>query len=75
MRPDLSGVIITRISNPMRPDLIYYEVSEAGGKLNVSTLNWLVQWSLRTGSNLSYEIEGKRHLIGDSVFKSSIPLG
>lgn len=75
MRPDLSGVIITKMVNPMNPQAFYYEVSEAGGKLSVSALNWLVQWVLETGNNLSYEIEGKRHLIGNSVFKSSIPLG
>lgn len=69
MRPDLTGVIITRVVHPMKPELTHYEVAEAGGKLSVSSLNWLVQWALETGNNLFYEIEGKHHCIGSPAFR------
>lgn len=70
MRPDLTGVIISKIILPSQPDLTHYEVAEAGGKLDVKTLNWMVQWSLNVGVNLYYQIEGKHHAIGSDAFKS-----
>lgn len=72
LRPDLSGVIITKMVMPSRKDMVHYEVAEARGKLDVKTLNWLVQWALETGSNLFYEIEGKHHAIGSPAFKTWI---
>lgn len=72
MRPDLTGVIITKVIMPTRKDMVHYEVAEARGKLDVKTLNWLVQWALDTGANLYYEIEGKHHAIGSPAFRSWI---
>jgi hypothetical protein len=72
MRPDLTGVIISKIVLPSRGDLTHYEVAEAGGKLDVTTLNWLVQWALKTGTNLFYQIEGKHHSIGSPTFREEM---
>ena len=72
MRPDLSGVIISKIVLPSRADLAHYEVAEARGKLDVKTLNWLVQWAINTGNNLYYQVEGKHHAIGSPVFMTSM---
>lgn len=66
----MSGVIVTKVVMPTRSDMTYYEVAEASGKLDVKTLNWLVQWSLDKGINLFYEIEGRHHVIGSPAFKS-----
>lgn len=72
MRPDRTGVIISKITLPSRADLTHYEVAESGGRLDVKTLNWLIQWSLDKGVNLFYEIEGKHHAIGSPAFKQSM---
>ncbi len=72
MRPDRTGVIISKITLPSRADLTHYEVAESGGCLDVKTLNWLIQWSLDTGVNLFYEISGKHHVIGSPAFKQSM---
>ena len=68
MRPDLAGVIVSRILFPTRPDLTHYEVAEAAGKLDVRTLNWLIQWALTGGHNLLYQVDGKHHAIGTPDF-------
>lgn len=72
MRPDLTGVIISRIVLPGRPEATHYEVAEAKGKLDVKTLNWLVLWALEKGVNIFYQIEGKHHAIGSPAFKASM---
>lgn len=72
MRPDRTGVIISKIVLPSRADLTHYEIAESGGKLDVKTLNWFVQWALDKGINLFYEIEGKHHVIGSPAFKASM---
>jgi Fe-S-cluster containining protein len=69
MRPDLVGVIISRIVVPSREDLAHYEVAEANGKLDVRTLNWLIQWSAETGNNVLYQVEGKHHPVGSQTFR------
>lgn len=72
MRPDLAGVIVSKITIPMKPELTHYEVAEAGGKLDAKTLNWLVLWSLEHGINLFYQIDGKHSAIGSPVFKAAM---
>lgn len=69
MRPDLVGVIISKITAPLRPEVTHYEVAEGSGKLDVLTLNWLVQWALSSGVNLYYQVDGKHHAIGSKVFR------
>lgn len=72
MRPDRSGVIISKVILPSRSDLTHYEVAEASGKLDVKTLNWLVQWALEKGINLYYQIDGKHHVVGSPAFRESM---
>jgi hypothetical protein len=72
MRPDRSGVIISKVVLPSRADLTHYEVAEARGKLDAKTLNWLVLWAIDKGHNLFYQVEGKHHAIGSPVFKSAM---
>jgi len=72
MRPDLSGVIISKIVLPSRADLTHYEVAEARSKLDVKTLNWLILWALEKGVNLFYQVDGRHHAIGSLVFKAAM---
>ena len=72
MRPDLVGVIITKIIVPSRVDLIHYEVAESSGKLDVKTLNWLIQMSFERDVNILYEREGKHHAVGSPTFKTAM---
>jgi hypothetical protein len=72
LRPDVSGVIVSKITVPLEPAADHYEVAEASGKLDVKALNWFVQWSLDTGANVFYQIEGKHHAVGSEGFRASM---
>ena len=74
MKPNLSNVIVTRrsamvptISGMTRID--YYDAIEAGGKIDSTALNWLVRWSVNSGTNLAYEVDGCVYTMGSQEFK------
>ena len=75
MKPELTNTIITKrkINVPTQDGMNsydYYDVIEAGGKLDSTVLNWLVHWSLETKNNVVYELDGKRHVVGEDGFTS-----
>jgi hypothetical protein len=74
MKPNLSNVIITKVSISIPFDLgmnkiEYYDVIETGGKIDSSILNWLITWTIDNKTNLIYEVDGGRHAIGSEEFK------
>lgn len=70
MKPSIVGVIITKI--PRIGTGPYYEVTEAGNKMSADVLNYLVQWAIRTGTDLHYELSGQYYSIGTEQFKSEM---
>ena len=72
MKPNLSNVIISEKVNEDNPNLTYYEVNEAGGKIDSSVLNWLIHWALREKKNIIYEIAGKQHVLGGNEFHQAL---
>lgn len=74
MKPSLSNVIITKRSTLVPTSdgmkkIDYYDAVEAGCKIDSSVLNWLIHWALDKGVNLSYEVDGKIHAVGEWQFK------
>lgn len=74
MKPSLSDVIITKASVRVPSEsgmkvVEYYDVIEAGKKIDSSVLNWLLHWALDTGINVAYELDGRVHFVGDEEFK------
>ena len=65
MKPDLVNAIITK---RQYENIIYYEIVEAGSKLDAKVLSWLVHWSLNTNNNILYFIEGGPNKVGSQEF-------
>ena len=69
MRPDLIGVIVTRVVVPTRRDLLHYRVTEASRSLDEATRSWLSGWAHATSSNVVYDaadgprVEGSREFV------------
>ena len=79
MKPNLSGVIITKVSTIVPYSLgmnkvEYYDVIETAGKIDSSVLNWLITWAIDNDINLAYEVDGGRHVVGDEEFKNFFQL-
>lgn len=67
MKPDQVNVIITeRESNGIK----FFDIVEAGEKLNVDVLNWLFIHSLSFGTNIAYRINGAQNKVGSIDFTS-----
>ena len=74
MKPNLSNVIMTKLSTRAPTDegmrtIEYYDIIEAGSKLDAVVLNWLINWAIDNKLNIAYELDGKVHAMGDSKFK------
>jgi hypothetical protein len=74
LKPNLSNTIITKRSTRIPTEegmktITYYDVIEAGDKLDSSVLNWLLHWAIDNKLNIAYELEGKVHVVGDDDFK------
>lgn len=74
MKPNLSNVVVTKRSTKVPTEdgmqqFEYYDVIEAGNKMDSSVLNWLIHWALSNDINLAYELDGKLHAIGSAEFK------
>jgi len=63
--PKKSNVIITKkyISN-----ICYLDIIEAGKKLSVETLNWILLMSINNQINVLYQINGGKNWIGSKDF-------
>lgn len=65
MRPDLCNVITTkRVKNGVE----YYDIVEAGKKLDSAVLSWFVMWALSTQKNIMYQLDGGFNRIGSAEF-------
>ena len=65
MQPHLINAIINK---KVSDNITYYEIIEVGQVLQSNVLNWMFMWALRTRNNISYEISGKTHHLGDAEF-------
>ena len=72
MKPSSSNVIVTHKTDPDDPTVSYYQVTEAGGKIDSSVLNWLIHWALRNQINICYEVAGKHHVMGTQAFRDAV---
>lgn len=62
LKPNMSNVVVTKKTID-DTDLTYYEVSEAGSKIDSSVLHWFFMWALRTQTSMMYQIDGKFHTL------------
>jgi hypothetical protein len=65
MRPDLVNVVVTYKKSG---DIEYYEITEAGNRLDVRVLNWLMHWGINEKKNLRYYIDGGVNYLGSVEF-------
>lgn len=65
MRPDMSGVIITKRTEK---DIEFFDVSECGKKIDSSVLSFLILWAIDNSKNLRYRIDGGVSQIGSAEF-------
>jgi hypothetical protein len=65
MKPDLVNVIINQVKYK---HIEYYILVEAGTRLDVRVLSWMVQWALNNGKNLLYYIDDGMNRIGSEEF-------
>ena len=68
MRPDQINVIITHKPHPEIHNLSYYDVTEAGSKIDSTVLNWLMLWAFANTKNVIYEVGGEVFRIGNPDF-------
>ena len=65
LKPSTSNVILTK----RKIDSVeYLEVKEAGQKMNIEILNWLIMEQIRKKINIKYEISGGWNWIGSVEF-------
>lgn len=73
LKPDVSNVLIT--SREVTKDgkvFPYYDIIEAGSKMDAEILNWLIHWILMSGVNSRYEVSGNKFVFGDPYFSEAI---
>jgi hypothetical protein len=71
MKPDLSNVIISKRierSNKLNKNIEFYQISEAGSRIDVGILNWVIHWAIQNNLNITYQIDGKFHTLGSPEF-------
>ena len=71
LKPNLSNVIITKKTID-DTELTYYEVAEAGGKIDSSVLHWLFMWALKTQTSMMYQIDGKFHTLASPQLDAAL---
>ena len=65
MKPDLANVIINKTKHN---DIAFYTLVEAGSRLDVRVLSWMVQWALNNKQNLMYYIDSGVNRVGSPEF-------
>lgn len=65
MKPNLINTIIQKHEIE---EFEYYEVTEAGSKLDSSVLNWILIWAIQNNKNLLYQIDGGVNRFGSQKF-------
>lgn len=71
LKPNLTNAIITK-KKIDDTELTYYEVSEAGSKMDSSVLHWIFMWALRTQTSIMYQIEGKFHTLASPELDAAL---
>ena len=77
MKPNVSGIVVSKRKNVFPTTdgmkvLDYHEAIEAGGKIDASVLNWLIQWSTNNNVNLLYEVDGKIYAVGCEDIRKAV---
>lgn len=73
MKPNLSNVIVSQKGfQKDGKDFHYYEVIEAGKKIESEVLNWIIHWALGSGINIVYEVAGNKFIFGEPEFAESL---
>lgn len=71
MKPNLiNQIIIKHITH----EFVYYELVEAGEKIDSSILNWFVQMAVQKKMNVKYSLYNVPYYIGDEYFCKSRPM-
>jgi hypothetical protein len=71
MQPNLINQIIKKnVTN----QFTYYELIEAGEKIDSSILNWFIQAAIHGKMNVKYTLEGLPYYIGDPYFCKARPM-
>lgn len=68
MQPNLSNVIISPKKHPTDQTLDYYEITEAGKKIDSTVLNWIFHWCVQQNKNIIYYIDGTMYSLGNPAF-------
>ena len=65
MRPDMCNAILKKRTHE---GVEFYELVEAGQKLDSAVLSWFIMWTLNNKKNLKYSISGGSNKIGSNEF-------
>lgn len=68
LKPNRSNIIITKRQHD---DISYLDVTEAGSKMTVETLTWLMVYCLNKNINIKYNIGAGYYRFGDPKFSNS----
>lgn len=73
LKPNLTNVIISK-KVPENKNLTYYDVIEAGGKIDSEVLNWIIRWALSQPitKNLIYSVNGNKYVLGTTEFIEAV---
>lgn len=66
MKPDEVNAIVAK--EKLKSGIGFIKVLEAGEKLRVEVLNWVIRYCLSRGYNIAYKISGDWHYIGSNQF-------
>ena len=67
LKPEIAKVIITKRTIAEK-NLVYWDVIEAGEKMQANVLSWLILYSLNNKINLRWVIDGGVNWIGEKSF-------
>ena len=71
LKPSLTNVIISK-KVPDNKNLIYYDVTETGVKIDSVVLNWIIQWAIANSKNIIYTVDSKKYMIGTLEFTQAV---
>jgi hypothetical protein len=71
LKPNISNVIITKKTID-DTELTYYEIVEAGARLDAAVLQWIFMWALKTQTSIMYQLDGKFHTLATPQLDAAI---
>lgn len=72
LKPNISNVIIAKKIPEHDATLTYYQVTEAGQKIDSTVLNWIMQWAVSTNKNIIYTVDGQMFMLGTKEFTQAV---